>query len=45
MLCLIGERLGKNREGRKKKNKYYFAIKDALELGNIHRRSLNWVIV
>lgn len=31
------------REG--SKNKYYFAIKDALELRNMNSRSLNWVIV
>lgn len=35
----------KNTEREGRKNKYYFAIKDTLELGDISSRSLNWVIV
>lgn len=28
-----------------RKHKYYLAIKDTLELGNMRRRSLDWLIV
>lgn len=35
----------KKQRGKEEKNKYYFAIKDTLELGSISGRSLNWVIV